>query len=380
MRRLFAIALGLMASSCSPGSGPVVGGETHWLAVCSKDRDCGGDGLHCICGTCTKACAGDEACQGGQCYDSKSPLLLQRCDELQAEALPAICLAQCETDVDCGSGRGCEQGACVPGQSSVRISDFADASDEVSWSEPVVTLPELDALEGVTPDVLGTWREADCDPAHPPMRAANGCLSIELVRAGASETRGWVRVERTSGDVLGPFEPARDPDVGYPRELKIDQYKGVTGLPLPDVDYRVLNGRMSGDRLMFNWNLFDVWRDWCALQRPYRWTVAERSMFFCVPQDAAQQALLDEGKVVLCRSADFEPVCGDGTMKLPCSCVDLFNPRCSSTVCACDSERCGIPAVSLSAELSFASDRASAVLKVLGYPIGVEVTLRRSVP
>lgn len=114
MRSVLMIAIGLAMFGCSPSDGPKVGGETHWLALCSHDSDCGDEDLQCICGTCTKACEGDEACHGGQCYDSKSPVLRDRCEEWDSNAAPAICLAQCERDSECKSGQHCVQGACVP--------------------------------------------------------------------------------------------------------------------------------------------------------------------------------------------------------------------------------------------------------------------------
>src|SRR5690242_12729072 len=86
-RRLRAIlgagSIVLACLSCSGKSGPQVGGESHWLATCKRDRDCGGEGLSCVCGACTLACSNDMGCgstKPAACYNTNSPLLLQRCE------------------------------------------------------------------------------------------------------------------------------------------------------------------------------------------------------------------------------------------------------------------------------------------------------------
>jgi hypothetical protein len=375
MRSVLLMALGVAAMSCSPDSSPQVGGETHWLAVCSEDSDCGRDGLQCICSTCTKPCVGDGACGGGQCYDTKSPLLVQRCDDFKTEQLPAICLAQCDRDAECGSGRSCAQGTCVPSTADpvIRIGDFDGVSDEVSWTETVAITPFVDAIEAATPALFGTWRQPDCDPAAPPTSDMPGCLAIDIEQDAAGAVRGRMRFERAGPvDSLGPFAPPMDPDVGYPREVEVTQYRSLMGGPQLNVTYHLFDGQMFGQRLLFRWSFLDLWHDWCELQRPYLWEVGGRKYYFCVPQDLSVQAQFDEGKIVLCTSGAVEPVNA-------CSTPD--NPRCSAAYCACDGERCDIaPSDTLAAQLTFASDGRTATFELLNKDYMFNATLRRSSP
>jgi len=77
------------------------GTETHWLAVCSADSDCGG--LHCLCGVCTEDCANDDACQKFEdtavCAEASATEFAGEC-----EAEPTLCVRA--SDVTPGSGGG----------------------------------------------------------------------------------------------------------------------------------------------------------------------------------------------------------------------------------------------------------------------------------
>lgn len=70
--------------------------------------------------------------------------------------------------------------------------------------------------------------------------------------------------------------------------------------------------------------------------------IGDHGFYFCVPQDGAAQASIDEGKIVLCTSADFEPLCSNDRGDLsPCSCMATNgDPRCSPAYCHCDSQDC----------------------------------------
>jgi hypothetical protein len=76
------------------------------------------------------------------------------------------------------------------------------------------------------------------------------------------------------------------------------------------------------------------------LQTSHRWTFGDHAFAFCVPQDRSRWAELDEGTIVLCTSADFEPLCslpaGD---VVPCVCQE-GGPRCSPAFCRCDDDGC----------------------------------------
>jgi hypothetical protein len=365
--------IGVAALSCSPSTGPQVGGETHWLALCTHDSDCGEEGLQCICGTCTKACEGDDACHGEQCYDSKSPLLLNRCEDWDSSAAPAICLRQCDDDAACKRGQQCLQGACVP-DDEIKISDFADVSDDVSWSEPVAIVSLPDTIEGAPPSMLGTWREVDCEPSVPRERELRGCVSLTIERDLEGPVRGRLQMQLESGGVLGPFAPVSDPERGYPTELDFSQYGGIASSTQPDVDYRVLGATVFGNKLAFQWNLHDLWASWCQLQRPYRWEVSDRTLYLCVPQDPAQQATMDRGKVQLCLAPRLDMVCESE----PCVCDDSSSQPCILRFCECDSQQCDVRAVTRSAEVQFSSDGETAVLAVDSGADSPAITLRRS--
>ena len=112
--------LSLLLSACG-GDRPEVGGETHWLRACRADAECGSE-LQCVCGSCTRACAGDASCNGAKpaaCYDMGSPLLLERCPGIAAETLGGVCLPSCDLGgAQCGATRSCVENACVPIASS----------------------------------------------------------------------------------------------------------------------------------------------------------------------------------------------------------------------------------------------------------------------
>lgn len=375
-------ALALCLTDCSPDAGPKVGGETHWLALCSRDSDCGADGLSCVCNTCTRVCSGDEACGSGQCYDPRSPLLRERCEEHSVGDSSGVCLAKCETDPDCGSRRSCVQGACVPDGTAgdaVSIDDFRGVSDEVSWETPVTSIPPVDAIEGATDAILGTWTDMGCRPEDPPTHTIWGCVTVVIERSADGRVRGRVRFDRTER-AFGPFAPPTDPSVGYPREVTPEDYASLADNLQPKTDYRLYDAKVSDSRLTFDWNRFDPWAAWCELQQPYRWQVAGRAFYFCVPQAPAEQANFDEGKIVLCRSADFEPLCTEAGAMIPCPCTEPVQPRCSGSICECSSEGCHVspPDGGLRGEIQFFEDRTSAALVLRGTGIGSsEISLRK---
>lgn len=351
--------------SCSPNRGPEVGGETHWLALCSHDSECGDEGLVCVCGTCTRACTGDDSCQSGQCYDTRSPVLRQRCEDRDVEGSHAVCLAQCESDRECGQRRSCVRGACVP----VLAGALTGVSDEVSWSEPLQVTRPRDAIDNADDSLLGTWANLDCSP-----NLWDSCMKLVIERNASGVVQGRFH-SQPSEDFSGPYAPATDPDRGYPHEVSPDDYSLVRD-SIADLDYRVLDGHVTGDRLTFGWSPFELWRDWCTLQRPYPWQIAGRTLFYCVPQAAEAQAAFDLGKIVLCRSADVEPVCED---QQPCVCSEPGNPRCSPAVCECDAQGCDLPSRMTFQEIVFSADRSSGRLQWLAEP-GVPTELRRVSP
>ena len=77
------------------------GTETHWLASCSVDADCGG--LRCLCGVCTQDCDDDDACESladtAVCAPGSTTDFAAECG-----AEPKLCVRT--SDVMPGSGGG----------------------------------------------------------------------------------------------------------------------------------------------------------------------------------------------------------------------------------------------------------------------------------
>ncbi len=347
----------LLCAGCSSRNTPQVGGETHWLAVCTDDQGCGGDGLICVCGTCTRACGNDAACAGtskAACFDPSSPLVLQRCEDRSLGSARGVCLLRCTSDSQCGHGRTCSAGACLPApvsdagvsdaQSGLQISDFNAIDASTSWTAAVSSPPVQLSITGADKRLVGSWLETGCDPTS---TSGNwfGCRRLVIEQAASGEITGHLRFERTH-DVLGPFAPASDADVGYPTEVAASQYTFLAGNPSVGVDYRMLAGRFDGTHLTFGWTTLDLWHGWCQLQRSYPWQVGSHGFYFCVPQAADAQAKVDPGKLALCSSADFQPQCVDATgSTTPCSCLTdagdkSGNPLCSTAYCRCNSKEC----------------------------------------
>jgi hypothetical protein len=269
-----------------------------------------------------------------------------------------ICLARCANDAECGKGRACVQRTCAPasgldaglgvdgGQGNVQTGVPSDLSSAVSWSEPVaVPTPQL-AIDGADESILGTWAEVNCDPSQVDSTPWWGCVRITVARTATGSFTGtlmWVRPERNpnvSADVRnGPFAPP-NPEVGYPSEIAPGDYTLLWSNTAGNVPYRMLDGRFENGTLTFAWAPFDLWHGWCELQKPYLWQIGERQFYFCVPQNEDARASIDEGKVTLCTSADFEPLCDDGHGGLePCVCL-TSDPLCSPAFCHCTAEAC----------------------------------------
>ena len=353
-------------SSCSGRPGPQVGGETHWLAACAEDQECGNTGLICRCGTCTRVCSSDTACGAANqaaCFQANSPLLLQRCEDLSSSPAVGLCLQRCNHAAECGGTRACVQGACVPssqsdaraqpastqpsqGQDTPPIQDFDAVDASVSWTQPVLVPALQPVITGGDDRILGTWLERDCTLAGP--RYALGCMRLEIVRSAEGVVNGTLSfeplagTENQPGTFVGPFQPPTDPAQGYPTELAFEDYSSLRLNPPSRVPFRMIDGLLANDRLTFSWSVIDVWHSWCQLQQPYLWQVDERQYYFCVPQDEAAQSTIPEGKIVLCTSAAFMPSCGnDQGRETPCVCTGTsVDARCSPAYCQCDSQGC----------------------------------------
>jgi hypothetical protein len=351
--------LGALAVACSSPR-PNVGGETHWLLACNGPDDCGNEGLSCICGVCTRVCSEDGACAGSvdaACFDLSSPLLVRRCGGSEAETSAGVCLAECTLASECDAPQVCVDGACVPSTSDApdagssapsreEIDSFLDASTGLNWSTPIAAPVLRPTIAGADARLTGTWVERDCDPAEPAQLPPFGCvrLTIEQDRLGA--VTGRLQVDRTAQAArrLGETPPFAgevalvDPDIGYPPGMSPSSYWELTWKFPAGIPYRILDGHFEDGRFTFSWSKTDLWHDWCVQQTSHRWMIGDHAFAFCAPQDREQWGTLDEGMLVLCTSADFEPLCAGGLT--PCVCVGGDDPRCSHAYCRCDEAGC----------------------------------------
>ncbi len=120
--------------------------QTHWLAACEADSDCGD--LSCICGICTVECEDDRACgdlDGGACAQANQAIeaLCQR--DLPEEG---ICLQGCQDDDGCQDGQTCIAGACVdsddiepPGDGEALCNDTGGRWDDTACGDYACGVP-----------------------------------------------------------------------------------------------------------------------------------------------------------------------------------------------------------------------------------------------
>jgi hypothetical protein len=124
-RAVVAAAGVLVGFSCSVSSEPT-GGETHFLTICHSDT-CG-PGLSCVCGVCTRPCAGADDCRDLPAAGCVSPLEGGSCSPSSA---PASCDASCTSDADCGvlsPAHRCQGGRCRAGSSGAAGAGGSSAS------------------------------------------------------------------------------------------------------------------------------------------------------------------------------------------------------------------------------------------------------------
>ena len=116
--RIVLPALGWLALACTPTrQGGEIDSQTNWMKACQIDAQCGSGSLSCICGVCTSACGGDDACaslslEGGACVAAEEPGVIARCGG-NKPADPGLCLPRCE-DVPCPVGQMCVASVCQP--------------------------------------------------------------------------------------------------------------------------------------------------------------------------------------------------------------------------------------------------------------------------
>lgn len=145
-----ALAVLVFALSCGglEDRSPQTGGETNFLSRCEADGSCG-EGLSCLCGTCTKTCAETPACETLSTTAACVPVASRRMDPACPEtAVRAFCDAECSDDAACaelGAEYRCDRGYCralsdgcqtgeTPGGEVVVLGDSFLASGEITLS------------------------------------------------------------------------------------------------------------------------------------------------------------------------------------------------------------------------------------------------------
>lgn len=112
MAWLLALCGSYVLAACHDAAAPRAGSETNFLGHC--DTGCG-NGLACVCGTCTRACSLDHDCTalavGAACVAQSERPSGSAC----SSAGPAECDLRCVGDPECaplGSGFRCQDGFC----------------------------------------------------------------------------------------------------------------------------------------------------------------------------------------------------------------------------------------------------------------------------
>jgi hypothetical protein len=171
-QRTVAWSLALLSlAACTSNEPPAPQSQTHWLAKCEVDDDCGG--LSCICGSCAARCAAGDRCsvEGLQteCQASTSAAVSALCD---GRATTSVCLVPC--DGGCRFGERCVGNACVPdasasGHSVDAATGDSGASNVSGGTGGVVAPPALDASTvdggGAPADAGGALTDAGATPA-----------------------------------------------------------------------------------------------------------------------------------------------------------------------------------------------------------------------
>jgi hypothetical protein len=144
-RSLAALALGiLLCFSCSPGTEPQEGSETHFLKWC--DGGCAAPST-CVCGVCTTSCEAATDCDGHgaqvSCVSLAPRVAELRCDP---SAAATICDSECVEAADCawlGAGFGCENGYCRQGTSPTPGPTGGTCAPSSLLPEDVVVLGDV---------------------------------------------------------------------------------------------------------------------------------------------------------------------------------------------------------------------------------------------
>ena len=177
------LALSLLAGCHSTHE--TTGSESHFLATCLSDEQCGP--LFCITGMCTKPCTADRECGGlaadGACVAEQPGAA--------AAASQQLCSVECKRDADCGEfgdGLRCSSGQCstraptavLPGP----VAGAGGTGGMVSGTREPVRMPVAGAT-APAPTVIdpGTGAPVSSGPIGPV--AGAGCRMTPFLRDDA---------------------------------------------------------------------------------------------------------------------------------------------------------------------------------------------------
>jgi hypothetical protein len=229
------------------------------------------------------------------------------------------------------------------------VSDFQDARAPQDFTDPVTLPPPQPGFTGDMEALVGVWVEKHyyddktCDSDAP----GSSCTRLEIRKERNGTYSGILLRSEDSFNafpIRGPFAPAVDRDLGYPREISPKDYEYGRDF-VPGIEYRVFDGLYRDGTLSFWVSPLDLWQDWCALQSPHVWDIEGRKEYRCVPQ-TADSTNTDLGKLTLCTSAEDYPLCtGREGYKAPCPCIDAsgvwsYDPLCSLAYCECGPAGC----------------------------------------
>jgi hypothetical protein len=110
---------------------------------------------------------------------------------------------------------------------------------------------------------------------------SNGSDRLEMTLSIASDGTATGSLLLGAGALL---KPPTNPDVGYPPGVIFPIVGGPLGF-FEGFPYTMIDGRLDGSTLTFHVNEFELWMQWCALQKPVFITrdVDGGSVYSCSP-------------------------------------------------------------------------------------------------
>lgn len=173
-----AFVLTLLVTRCATQTDS--GSQTHWLATCSQDADCGA-GLVCRCGLCTKTCTGDACSDLPRPATCVSPSSAAHAALCATPPNDAICLARCGSG--CLSDERCIDGACVPLRAALPDGGRCTGGETLVYetpgcdAKPVCDGPNFDAcaMQACGCDGISFW--GGCGVFDKPFAHTGPCVA-----------------------------------------------------------------------------------------------------------------------------------------------------------------------------------------------------------